>query len=188
MPVPNATVIANYEAIIAGIQKNCPTASFILRGELYSAPEAIAFVQTLLDAALAEARAKTTWKDAMAAAAKLEQLEGPAARELRQVLALSYSNLHTELADFGIAPKKVRPPLTTEARIIATLKLRATRKARGTTSRKQKQLIFGDVTGVTITPLTATAALPGAATASPETEAEASASAAAPGKPGSPSP
>ncbi len=47
-------------------------------------------------------------------------------------------------------------PLSAEARAAATAKARATRKARGTTGKKQKSSITGDVTGVTITPVTST--------------------------------
>jgi hypothetical protein len=48
-------------------------------------------------------------------------------------------------------------PLPTDKRVAATAKLRATRTARGTTSKKQKLAIKGDVTGVIVTPITAPA-------------------------------
>ena len=166
MPLPNSTVISSYESMIAGIQKNCANATFILRGQTYTASEAIALVQTLLDAAMKERTAKGDWQYAMAAAAAVEAASGAEAKELRQLLAVSFSNMHNALADFGMVPKKVRAPLSTDARLAATAKLQATRKARGTTSKKQKLQIFGNVTGVTIAPVTtpASSGAPGAGT------------------------
>ncbi len=160
MRVPITTTVASYKALISGIQQNCPNGSFILRGKSYTAADAIALLTKLLDAAMLELTSKTAWKDAMAAAEHAEATDGLIARELRGVLALSYSDMHTELAEFGLVPKKPRAPLSTEARLAATARLRATRKARGTTSRKQKLLITGEVTGVVITPVVATATAP----------------------------
>ena len=60
------------------------------------------------------------------------------------------------LADFGLTPKKARKPRTTEQLAAANAKSAATRKARGTTSKKQKLAVKGDVTGVLVTPTTAT--------------------------------
>src|SRR5260370_42069951 len=51
-------------------------------------------------------------------------------------------------------PPKVRTPMDSDKRAGAVAKMRATRKARGTTSRKQKLAIKGDVTGEHITPVT----------------------------------
>ena len=58
------------------------------------------------------------------------------------------------LADFGLEPPKVPKPLSGEERVAATTKADATRKARGTAGKKQKLAIQGDVTGVTVTPVT----------------------------------
>jgi hypothetical protein len=53
-----------------------------------------------------------------------------------------------------VQTRKVRQPLATEKRVVATAKLKATRKARGTTSKKQKLAVKGDVIGVVMTPVT----------------------------------
>jgi hypothetical protein len=55
---------------------------------------------------------------------------------------------------------KVAAPLTSEKRVVAVAKARATREARGTTSKKQKLAIHGNVTGVTVTPVTSPPATP----------------------------
>lgn len=64
----------------------------------------------------------------------------------------TFGNSPEVLADFGLPPKKARKPLTVEQKAAAKAKRDATRKARGTTSKKQKSQVKGDVTGVTITP------------------------------------
>ena len=71
------------------------------------------------------------------------------------------------LADFGLAPKKARKPLTVEQKAAAKAKRDATRKARGTTSKKQKSQVKGDVTGVTITPITSADAPSASSSAAP---------------------
>ena len=62
------------------------------------------------------------------------------------------------LADFGLAPKKARTPLTVEQKAAAKAKRDATRAARGTMGKKAKLAVKGDVTGVEITPVTASTA------------------------------
>jgi hypothetical protein len=58
------------------------------------------------------------------------------------------------LADFGII-RKARAPLTVEAKAAAAAKRASTRAARHTLGTKQKKAIKGDVTGVLVTPITA---------------------------------
>lgn len=67
------------------------------------------------------------------------------------------------LADFGLQPTKAKTPLTVEQKAAAAAKREATREARGTKGSKQKASIKGNVTGVTVTPVTAPAATPPAA-------------------------
>jgi hypothetical protein len=70
-------------------------------------------------------------------------------------LKLTYSESPDVLADFGLGPKKERTPLTAEKQTAANAKRDATRKARGTTSKKAKQAVKGNVVDVTITPIVA---------------------------------
>jgi hypothetical protein len=73
----------------------------------------------------------------------------------------------TDLADFGLTPKKVPTPPTVEAKAAAAAKRASTRAARGTMGSKQKQDVKGDVTGVTVTPVTAPTAKPVATSPAP---------------------
>ena len=76
-------------------------------------------------------------------------------RDYRNFLRATFSTANAQLADFGLAPPRARSPLSSEKRVAAAAKMRATRAARGTTSKKQKLAIKGDVTGVLVTPITA---------------------------------
>jgi hypothetical protein len=60
------------------------------------------------------------------------------------------------LADFGIT-RKSRAPLTLEEKAAAAAKRASTRAARHTMGSKQKQAVIGDVTGVIVTPVRASA-------------------------------
>jgi len=132
--------LSQYRAIVAGIPTYCPNAVFILAGQTFTAVQAVAFVQTVLASVSAVATAKTAWTDAKAAEEQLFLHDGLTMKLMRENIASMFVNSTTTLAAFEIAPKKVRQPLSNEARAAATAKLRATRLARGTTSKKQKVL------------------------------------------------
>ena len=66
----------------------------------------------------------------------------------------AYGSSPDVLADFGMSPK-ARTPLTVEAKAAAAAKRAATRAARHTLGTNQKKAIKGDVTGVLVTPITA---------------------------------
>jgi hypothetical protein len=60
----------------------------------------------------------------------------------------------TDLADFGLTPKKAPAPLTADAKAAAVAKRASTRAARGTKGSKQKKVVKGNVAGITVTPVT----------------------------------
>ncbi len=62
------------------------------------------------------------------------------------------------LADFGIT-RRAPTPLTVEAKAAAAAKRAATRAARHTLGTKQKKAIKDDVTGVLVTPITASSSI-----------------------------
>ena len=69
-------------------------------------------------------------------------------------LKAAYGSSPDVLADFGIS-RKARTPLTVDAKAAAAAKRAATRAARHTMGTTQKKAVKGDVTGVTVTPITA---------------------------------
>ena len=90
-------------------------------------------------------------------AAEAEQLAGLRAfmSAFVQFVRATFSKSPGTLADFGLKAKKAKAPLTVEQKATAAAKRKATRAARGTTSAKKKALIKGNVTGVVVTPVTA---------------------------------
>jgi hypothetical protein len=147
--------LAEYQALVTGIPKNAPNATFGVAGQTLSATQAVTFINTVLTAVAATATAKTSWKDAKMAEQVLVAQDGATIRGIRASLATMFSNNTTALADLMITPRKPYKPLSAAARAAANAKAAATRAARGTKGSVQKAAITGNVTGVTITPVVA---------------------------------
>jgi uncharacterized phage infection (PIP) family protein YhgE len=163
-----ATALANVQALIAGTQKHFPNGQFTLGNTAYTTATLVQTLQSLADAITALDAAHSTVKDGVAALRATETKVDPAIRAYTTFLRATFSTATAQLGDFGLQAPKARQPLPTEKRAAATAKLRATRTARGTTSKKQKLAVKGDVTGVTVTPITTPApASPPAAPAGP---------------------
>jgi hypothetical protein len=173
--------LAEYQALVAGIPKNCPNAIFMVAGQTFTAPQAVTFIGGVLAAVSATATAKTSWKDAQVAEAKTLAADGPIVKGIRETLEVMYSNNTTVLGEFLITPRKPYTPLSVEAKAAAAAKAKATRAARGTKGKVQKAAILGNVTGVTITPVTSGTAAPVGSTPSTTSVPVPSAPAPAPG-------
>jgi hypothetical protein len=147
--------VAEYQALIAGIPKYAGSTTFTVASQTFTAAQAVTFLQTLHDTSAATAAAKATWKQSLASDQAAEAQNGTIARELRDTIALMYSNAAATLQGFGMTPRKKPTPLTTAERAAANAKAAATRAARATKGSVQKAAITGNVTGVTITPVVA---------------------------------
>ena len=101
----------------------------------------------VLNAGAASSAAKASLAAARAAEEKSIAGDGVVVREARDTLALMFNDVPETLSAFAIAPRKLPRPLSAEARAAATAKLRATRLARGTTSKEQKAKILGERDG-----------------------------------------
>jgi hypothetical protein len=80
---------------------------------------------------------------------------GPILRAYERLVLAAFASASQTLADFGLTPPTARTPLTAQQLAAQAAKAKATRIARGTTSRKKKLAIKGDVTGVVVTPIAA---------------------------------
>jgi hypothetical protein len=166
--------VARAEGLSAGTTKHYPNASDQLAfdGGKYT----ITQVQTNLQK-VAELRTATTDAQASAKAkvAAEETLLPPLLLFMAAYAAFVKATFGTQpdvLADFGLAPKKARKPLTTAQKAAAKAKADATRLARGTKGPVAKLGTVGNVVGVTVTPITASpdpvpAAKPAASTTVP---------------------
>ena len=164
-----------YQALSNGLLKYCAASTFTIGGQSYTTPQVVTLIGQLQNATVTAATSKSAWKEARAAIVAAEAAEGKTVRGVRDVVALMFNNAPTVLTELAIQPRKMPKPLSAAARAAATAKADATRKARGTTSKKQKATVTGNVTGVNIIPVTGSA-LSTAPSTPPSTTAPAPAS------------
>jgi hypothetical protein len=155
-----AAALSHVQALAAGTQKHFPAGSFTLGNAQYTTASLVQLLQGLADAMSALSAAQTSARDALAALQGEEAKVGPVIQAYRRFVLAAFSNVTQTLADFDLQPPKAREPRTSEQKVAAAAKARATRAARGTTSRKQKLAVKGKVTGITVTPLTTPVAAP----------------------------
>jgi hypothetical protein len=153
-------LLAGVQALIAGTQKHFPNGQFTLGNTTYTTASLVAILTDLAAAYAALSAARLTASDAIAALRTTEAKVDPVIRDYASFLRATFRDATALLGDFGLLAPKARTPLTAEKRVAATAKARATRIARGTVSKKQKLAIHGDVTGVTVTPITTSAPAP----------------------------
>ena len=152
---PNkATTLARVQALIAGTLKHFPNGQFQLGNASYTTATLVQALTSLVNALTAVNAAHAAVKDAITALTGVNTTVVPLMRAYRSYIRAAFANATQELADFGMTPPKARAPRTAEQKAATAAKVRATRTARGTTSKKQKLAIHGDVTGVQITPVT----------------------------------
>ena len=151
-----ASALASVRALMAGTQKHTPNGSLTFGNATYTAASLVQMFQSLADAMTAHDVATSKAKDVLLALREVAAKVNPVLRAYRRFLVATYGNATETLADYGIKPPKARVPRTSEQKASAVVRLRATRKARGTTSKKQKASIRGVVTA----PATTTATPP----------------------------
>jgi hypothetical protein len=162
-----AAALAHVQALIAGTTKHFPSGSFTIGNTTYTSASLIPVLQGLANAMLARNAAETGAKDALTAEQAAQAQVGPILRAYERLVLAAFANATQTLADFGLTPPKVRTPLTAQQLAVKAAKAKATRAARGTTSKKKKLAIKGNVTGVIETPVTAPTAATPAAPGSP---------------------
>jgi hypothetical protein len=142
--------------LIAGTQKHLANAGQLtFAGGVFTPAQVEAQLQ-----ALATLRADVqTAKATVQAKVTTERAQLPALRAFLLAFAdlvrAQFAAQPDVLADFGLKPKKARTPMTAAQRTAANAKRAATRKARGPIGTRKRAAVKGDVTGVTITPVTA---------------------------------
>ena len=141
--------------LIAGTQKHSPTGQLTFGGATYDATALVQLLQNLGNAITASDVAKAKWNDALKSKQDEQAKVGPVIQAYQSYLVSLLGNAPSTLADYGLAPRKVRAPLTVEQKAAAAAKSAATRAARHTMGTVQKKGIKGDVKGVVVTPVTA---------------------------------
>jgi hypothetical protein len=183
-----ATKTTRATQLLAGFQKHLATVASVTLASVVYTP---AQITTALTALVALYAAVDTAKSVVKAKLNAEAAQAPALLSLMAALVsyvkLSFSESPDVLADFGLQPKKAATPLTTEQMTVANAKRVSTREARGTTSKKAKKAVKGDVIGVTVTTVKAGAPVV-APSAAPSTPAAAAPAAPAGGATGGTTP
>jgi len=151
-----ASVVARATQLVAGMVKRLSNVvSFSFASKVYT-PAQITAAATLLETLQADV---DTAKATLTAKLAAQKAQAPAATSLIDGFAayvkLTFSESPDVLADFGLTPKKAATKLTTEQQLVAVAKRASTRVNRGTTSKKAKQAIKGDVVNVVTTPVKA---------------------------------
>ncbi|HEY6461458.1 MAG TPA: hypothetical protein VIY73_14930 [Polyangiaceae bacterium] len=164
--------------LAAGTQKHLSTISQLVVGSGTFTP---AQVETQLQAFANLRFAVNAAEAAVKAALTDEETQGPAMRAFFiafiAYVRSAFGNSPDVLADFGLNPKKAPAPLTVEQKAAAAAKRKATRQARGTRGPKAKLSVTGNVTGVIVTPVTASPAVGPAETTSSASSAPSTGSA-----------
>jgi len=149
-----AAIVARLQSMISGLQKHSPNGQFTLGGTAYTTASLVQLFQSVIDAMAAVTAAQASATDAVTAMEGVVAKVGPVFLSLKRNLLNTVGTATSTLADYGLEPPKARAPMTSAEKAAAAAKAKATREARGTTSVKQKLKVTGNVTGVTVTPIT----------------------------------
>jgi hypothetical protein len=103
--------ISEYRVLVSGIPVHCPNAVFMVAGQSFTAPRAVAFIPSVLDAVAATATAKGGWKDAILAEAKVVAQDGGTVKQIRSDIAGTFSKQQKAVGEFEMTPRKVPAPL-----------------------------------------------------------------------------
>jgi hypothetical protein len=175
VPIDNSQLTA----LVNHLAEHAPRASFNALGTVYSVRNVVSLARSLLAARAAVVAAQGKLKDARAASANRDRANVPILNAVRLTLVARLAHNQEALAALAVSTRKAPRALTTEARLTATEKMRATRAARGTLGKTEKAKIKGNVTRIVVTRVMSS----GVAAASPAVAAGNMATATSPPRP-----
>jgi hypothetical protein len=141
-----ASALEAVRALMAGTEKHTPNGSLTFGNATYTAASLVQMFENLADAMTAHDVAQAKAKDVLLALRDVVAKVAPVVRGYRRFLVATYGDATETLSDYGLKPPKARVLHTSEQKASAAAKRKATRKARGTMSMKQKASIHGVVT------------------------------------------
>lgn len=95
-------------------------------------------------------QAKLVSHDALVKANASEAAIAPTRRALVAYVVAHFGASNPLLADFGITPKKDRRSLNTDEKSLMVKRIRATREARGTMGKREREKIHGTIDGAPV--------------------------------------
>jgi hypothetical protein len=149
------TLQQRVSSLISGTQKHYTTGTLMVGGVSYDPATLIQTLQGLSNALVASDAAKAKWNDALTSLRDESAKVEPVIRAYQSYLVSSFGNAPSTLADFGLAPRKARAPLTAQEQAAAAAKSKATRTARNTMGSQQRKKVKGNVANVVVTPVVA---------------------------------
>jgi hypothetical protein len=149
-----AAALAQVQALIAGTQKHFPNGNFTLGKTAYTTDSLVKLLESLASAIQSLNAGQSSAKDALTTLRGIEAQVNPVIGAYKRFVRVTFGSATTDLADFAMQAPKPRKVLSAEEKTAAAAKAKATRAKRGTTSKKQKLAVKGDVTGVIVTPIT----------------------------------
>jgi hypothetical protein len=153
-----------------GTRKHLAKAKAItLGGKDYKPSEITAALQTIIDTSNDSDTKKAAYHEAVEAQNTAAAAAQPVVVGLTSYVHVAYGNSNEILADFGQTPRKKRKP-TVKTKAGAQVKAAATREARGTKGRRQREEIVAE-TPATIPPSSGVATNGAAASAASATPA-----------------
>ena|ERR1700722_15822612 len=141
--------ISNDTKLLAGVQTNQASfpPSVVLLGKSYTQADLVNLLQTRLKTANLALTAHAALSAAVQADRSQMAATDPVVSAFRQWLQVTNGNAPSVLSGYGLAPKKTPGQRDPETLVVAAVKARATRVARGTKGKKAKSKILGNVTG-----------------------------------------
>jgi hypothetical protein len=132
--------------LLQGLEKHWEKGqSMIIAGKKYTLSDIVALLERRAEAAHAVITARAAWAGTRKADEEVNAETTPVVAAVRQNLLVMFSNSPDALADFGLSPRRAPKGLTGQEMVQKAEKAKATREARHTMGRRQKQAIVGEV-------------------------------------------
>jgi len=147
--------IASERKLQEGLEKQLgKSATVVLKGDKHKVSEILAILQERLDASEPVEKVKLAWITAAQKERRVLEGSNELVADLIQYIKAVHGASPEALAEFGIVPKPRR--LTAQERLETVQKAEATRVARGTMGRRQREKVKGVVTNDAPSPADAT--------------------------------
>ncbi len=141
------TLLDSIRKVIGGIQKRLSNVNDIKFQNMHFTPVALmALFQSLIDALLAAQAAEAARQAAVTAARDARKKVLPIFRQFIHHVRDEFGNSAPDLADFGLDPTPGRKVTTAMEKAQAVVKREATRVARHTMGRRQREQVKGGET------------------------------------------
>jgi hypothetical protein len=116
----------------------------LLDGARYTPDELIAMLAERAELSEAVVAAKASWEEAVRRERENAERTKKVHAALRRAIHVMFGKCDARLSDFGMKPHKERRPLAPEEKVVVIAKILATRAARHTMGKRQRERIRGD--------------------------------------------